>query len=149
MVSKSLKVSRIILLIASCLVILTSLMALITPDFFTAHDFQITTGRQWMEFASSDKEVSAYIRGELFEMASFLLALGTTFLVVTIRAYREGARWAWYVILAAGTIASGGDVLSNVYEGNISAGLQAVLLLVIIYAGLAIGAKSVFQARSK
>jgi len=69
-------------------------------------------------------------------------------LFVTLFAYRKGENWAWYIILIGNTLGWGGAIRENIYSGDMVVVLISIIVLVIAYVGLAIGAKAVLKKAS-
>jgi hypothetical protein len=145
MESKSVKVSWVLLLIVHCVVIILALMVLIIPKVSIANEFQVLTGHQWSDFMSSNPQVSSYISILTFEIGIFAVTIGISALFITLFAYREGEKWAWYLLLILYTIVWGGGIRANLYTGDMVSVVIGIVLLAIAYIGLAIAAKTILK----
>jgi len=148
METKAFKVSWILIIIVHCVIIIVGLAAIFIPQSYIAKDYQLLTGNIWSDFVASNPQISSYITILTFEIGTIALAAGITALFVTLFAYRKGENWAWYIILIGNTLGWGGAIRENIYSGDMVVVLISIIVLVIAYVGLAIGAKAVLKKAS-
>ena len=55
-------------------------------------------GRTWQQLAAADPEVASIVARLLVVLGLLGVGLGATAALVTLFAYRRGARWAWYAL---------------------------------------------------
>lgn len=145
METKSGKLSWILLLIVHCVVIILGFMFLFVPTVFIVNEFQSFTGQQWSDFKALNPQVASYIAIASFELGIFILLTGISALFITLFAYRNGEKWAWYLFLILNTIGWGGAISGNLYTGDMIVVTICIVFLVIAYVGLVIGGKAILK----
>ena len=145
METKSGKLSWILLLIVHCVVIIIGFMFLFVPTVFIVNEFQSFTGQQWSDFKALNPQVASYIAIASFELGIFILITGISALFITLFAYRNGEKWAWYLFLILNTIGWGGAISGNLYTGDMIVVTICIVFLVIAYVGLAIAGKAILK----
>ena len=145
METKSGKLSWILLLIVHCVVIILGFMFLFVPTVFIVNEFQSFTGQQWSDFKALNPQVASYIAIASFELGIFILITGISALFITLFAYRNGEKWAWYLFLILNTIGWGGAISGNLYTGDMIVVTICIVFLVIAYVGLVIGGKAILK----
>lgn len=148
MQTKALKISWIIMVVITGLVVLLGALLAFTPTFFIANEFEMYTGQKLAAFAESNPEAYAFLMLEDSEMGLFMMTIGILSVLITVALYRKGNRLAWYLLLISSTLTAGGTVGFNVVTGDIRVILLPAVMLVISWASLAIGAKAVFRGVS-
>jgi hypothetical protein len=145
METKAFKVSWILLVIVSSIVIILGLTLTFVPTFFITSEFELYTGQKLADFAESNPQAYSFLLLQYSEMMIWLFTIGILSLLITIVPYRKGDKWAWYLYLICLTLTTGGTVGFNIPTGDMSVILIPAILLVLGYVGLAIGAKAILK----
>ena len=148
MASKALKISRVILIVITAIASVLGLVLLFVPTFFITSEYESFTGQTLADFAEINPQAYSYILLASSEMGVFLFAVALITLLIILIPYRNGEKWAWYAILISVTLVAIATIGFNIPLGAMEVVLLATILVVIDYAALAIGAKSILKKSS-
>jgi hypothetical protein len=129
--------SWIILVVASGLLLLASLVSL-GRAYSSAGDS--IGGASLTELSGGRPEVETALRARRATAAAFAAGFATFLLATTLGPYRRGDAWAWWAIAAATVVEVGLVLLRVPLLGTRSGAGAAVVQLVFVGVGLALGA---------
>jgi hypothetical protein len=129
--------SWIILLIVGSLTLLASLGSL-SVAYFSAQD-QLGTANL-TELSVGRPEVATAVRARRATAAAYAAGFATLFLAIILGPYRRGDVWAWWVLAAGTLVVSVLILLRGPFLGTWSGAPPALIQLVLVGVGLALGA---------
>lgn len=142
MESKSVKLSWILLIVPSIILMLYGVSVLLGPGTYAEIYFQ-PTGQPWAEFNGANPNVANLIIQLFLGLGIGVLTIGFLTASITLTAYRKGERWAWYVLLVGVTLAWGGDMVLEIRAGEIAYAFLTGGMVLLSWLGLAISAKAI------
>jgi hypothetical protein len=118
------------------------LQAVATPAMMTA-GYESYTGSSWTGLVASAPAAASYVLLLYRLVGGLNIALGLVLIAVTIGAYRRGARWAWFTLLAGNAIGFG---LPMTYD-QITGAIGPFEILEYVAVGMVLVALLVFSWR--
>lgn len=129
--------SWIILVIVGALTLLGGLGSL-GVAYFSAQD-QIGPA-SLTELSVGRPEVATAVRARRATAAAYAAGFATLFLAIILGPYRRGDVWAWWVLAAGTLVVSVLILLRGPFLGTWSGAAPALIQLVVVGVGLALGA---------
>jgi hypothetical protein len=146
---KPLKTSCIILTVIACVILFAGFMFIFFPEqMYLTNTFNTYVGADWHGFKTANGNEASYFVLLHRELGIFILVLGAYGLLIVLKPYRNAEKWAWWVFLAGNTAGWVTAVVVSVVIHQVPQAFIYVLLLVISYAGLGVGAKYFFTKTS-
>jgi hypothetical protein len=129
--------SWIILVVIGALTLLGSLVSL-GRAYISARD-QIGPA-SLSELSAGRPEVASAVRARRATAAAYAAGFATLFLAIVLGPYRRGDVWAWWVLAAGTLVVSVLILLRGPFLGTWSGAPPALIQLVVVGVGLALGA---------
>jgi hypothetical protein len=138
-------ISWILLLIPHASFVIIGLIWIINPIHFMTLGYETFVGKSISEFIESSARHAALTTMFSRTFGAMLIVIGAYAFSITLTVYRKGEKWSWFLLLGTNTFGLGFAIFLDAYAGIINSVILEALLLIIVYVGLLISAKSILS----
>lgn len=148
MEARSVRIAWKIIMIPHVLVLFFGLMMTLAPDAVVGSDFESFMGQSWAAFVTSSPKLAFFVSLLGIVLGANLVVIGILAIAATLKAFRRGEKWSWYVFLLGNTIGWGSGIAMEGISGAMLLVAVEVVCLLLAYIALAISAKSILSKKS-
>lgn len=143
--TRALGIAWKVILIADLGLLLYGIMAVFTPQIFSA-GYQAFTGQSWSQLSSVSPRTAEYILLLARLVGALNIAIGVVASLIVLMSFRRGEAWSWYALLIGNSIGYLSPMAYDQIVGSIGIFEQLeIVLIVLVYVALVISAKGVLR----
>jgi hypothetical protein len=142
------KYAWVILLALGLLWLVVGIVAVSQPEGIFEADAQAVTGMPWSELKATSPLAAHFIIFIYGQMGLLKLSWSFFILIITLRGFRRGERWAWYTMWSAPVLLVSDALYSSLFTGDVSQTVQFIPITTITLLGLLLPYRKFFPSKA-
>jgi hypothetical protein len=135
------KLSVILVLVPNIGALLMGIIMFLNPEFFLNGSYLNFTGQSLADLSLQNRQTADFISILGQEIGAMSFVSGILGIAIAWIAFRNKAKWAWYVLFTGGTVGYFDVMAHDAYFGNYFVVILTAFFLLMLYAGLILGWK--------